>query len=442
VGCCKKIVFIYRLRRMKMKSKVKSTIVFFLCIILIGFLAYSGVYGVTLGGYKLKPFSEVINRGLDLQGGVSVLEEVQGNNVDQKTMDRTVELLSMRVNKLGVSETVVAREGQKRIRIDIPGKFDAKEVIDGVAKTGELKFVGPDNKTILTGKDVKDATASIDSTNGNQAVINLELNQQGAKKFSDATQKFMGQTIAIYLDDQKLTEPQVDAHITDGRATISGKNQTLEEAQRQADLIKSGALPVTVKPVQVKTIGASLGSNALPLSVMAGKIGIGLVMLFMLLYYRLPGLIADIALTLYVYIVLAAFASVNVTLTLAGIAAFLLTVGMAVDANILIFERTKEELKSGRTVNASLDEGFRRAMSSILDSNITSIICGFVLYNVGTGSVKGFALTLIIGVALSMFTAVTVTRTLMKLVANIGWFNHKQTIGTFGVHDFRKGLVK
>jgi preprotein translocase subunit SecD len=131
-----------------------------------------------------------------------------------------------------------------------------------------------------------------------------------------------------------------------------------------------------------------------------------------------------------------------VTLTLAGIAAFLLTVGMAVDANILIFERTKEELKSGRTVKASIDAGFRRAMSSILDSNITSIICGFVLYNVGTGSVKGFALTLIIGVALSMFTAVTVTRTLMKLVANIGWFNHKQTIGTFGVHDFRKGLVK
>jgi preprotein translocase subunit SecD len=442
VDCCKKIVFIYRLRRIKMKSKGKSTIVFFLCIILIGFLAYSGAYGVTLGGYKLKPFGEVINRGLDLQGGVSVLEEVQGNNVDQKTMDRTVELLSMRVNKLGVSETVVAREGQKRIRIDIPGKFDAKEVIDGVAKTGELKFVGPDNKTILTGKDVKDATASIDSTNGNQAVINLELNQQGAKKFSDATQKFMGQKIAIYLDNDMLTNPQVDAHITDGRAVISGKNQTLQEAQRQADLIKSGALPVTVKPVQVKTIGASLGANALPLSLLAGKIGIGLVMLFMLLYYRLPGLIADIALTLYVYIVLAAFAGVNVTLTLAGIAAFLLTVGMAVDANILIFERTKEELKSGRSVKASIDAGFRRAMSSILDSNITSIICGFVLYNVGTGSVKGFALTLIIGVALSMFTAVTVTRTLMKLVANMGWFNHKQTIGTFGVHDFRKGLVK
>ncbi|WP_368490010.1 protein translocase subunit SecD [Clostridium sp. BJN0013] len=424
-----------------MKSKVKSTIVFFLCLIVIGFLVYSGAYGVTLGGYKLKPFSEVITRGLDLQGGVSVLEEIQGKNVDESTIERTVELLSLRVNKLGVSETVVVREGKNRIRIDIPGKFDAKEVTDGVAKTGELKFVGPDNKTILTGKDVKDATASIDSQNGSKAIINLEFNKDGTKKFSDATKKFIGQKIAIYLDDEMLTDPQVDAHITDGKAIIQG-NQTLKEAQRQANLIKSGALPVTVKPVQVKTVGASLGANALPLSILAGEIGIGLVMLFMLLYYRLPGLIADIALALYVYIVLAAFANIGVTLTLAGIAGFLLTVGMAVDANILIFERTKEELKSGRTIKASIDAGFRRAMTSILDSNITTIISGFILYSIGTGSVKGFALTLIIGTILSMFTAITVTRTLMKLVANMGWFNHKQTIGTFGVHDFRKGVVK
>ncbi|AZV58139.1 protein translocase subunit SecD [Clostridium sp. AWRP] len=424
-----------------MKSKAKSTVVFFLCVILIGFLAYTGAYGVTFGGYKLKPFSQVINKGLDLQGGVSVLEEIQSKNVDQDTVNRTVDMISQRVNKLGVSETTTVREGKDRIRIDIPGKFDAKEVVDGVAKTGDLKFVGPDNKTILTGKDVKNATASIDPQNGNQGAINLELNQSGAQKFADATQKFMGQVISIYLDKDKLSDPRVDAHITDGRAIISG-HMTMKEAQTKANLIKSGALPVTVKPVQVKTVGASLGANALPLSILAGKIGIGLVMIFMLLYYRLPGLVADIALVLYVYIVLAAFANVNVTLTLAGIAAFLLTVGMAVDANILIFERTKEELKSGKSIRASVDAGFRRAMTSILDSNITTIISGCVLYNIGTGSVKGFALTLIIGTVLSMFTAVTVTRTLMKLLANMGWFNHKETIGTFGVHDFRKGVVK
>ncbi len=425
----------------KSSTRVRSTIILLVCLAIIGFLAYSGVYGIRFAGYQVKPFTQVINRGLDLQGGISVLEEIQSKNVDQKTVNRTVDLLAMRVNKLGVSETVVTKEGNNRIRIEIPGKFDAKEVVDGVAKTGQLKFVGPDNSTILTGRDVKDASAYLDTNNNQQPTISLELNSSGTKKFADATQKFMGQKIAIYLDDQKLTDPTVNAHITDGKAIISG-SQTLEEAQKQANLIKSGALPVSIKPVQVTTIGASLGANALPLSILAGKIGIGLVMIFMVLYYRLPGLIADIALTLYIYIVLAAFANVNVTLTLSGIAAFLLTVGMAVDANILIFERTKEELKSGRPIKAAINIGFKRAMSSIFDSNITSIISGIVLYSVGTGAVKGFALTLIIGVVLSMFTAITVTRTLMKLVADIGLFSHKATIGTFGVHDFRKGISK
>lgn len=425
----------------KSSTRVRSTIILLVCLAIIGFLAYSGVYGIKFAGYQVKPLTQVINRGLDLQGGISILEEIQSKNVDQKTVNRTVDLLALRVNKLGVSETVVTKEGNNRIRIEIPGKFDAKEVVDGVAKTGQLKFVGPDNSTILTGKDVKDASAYLDTNNNQQPTISLELNSSGTKKFADATQKFMGQKITIYLDNQKLTDPTVDAHITDGKAIISG-SQTLEEAQKQANLIKSGALPVSIKPVQVTTIGASLGANALPLSILAGKIGIGLVMIFMLLYYRLPGLIADIALTLYIYIVLAAFANINVTLTLSGIAAFLLTVGMAVDANILIFERTKEELKSGRPIKAAINIGFKRAMSSIFDSNITSIISGIVLYSVGTGAVKGFALTLIIGVVLSMFTAITVTRTLMKLVADIGLFSHKATIGTFGVHDFRKGISK
>jgi preprotein translocase subunit SecD len=426
--------------RAKKSTRVRSSIILIFCLALIGFLAYSGVYGFNFAGYRLKSFSEVITKGLDLQGGVSILEEIQSKNVSQETVDRTVDLLSLRVNKLGVSETVVRKEGKNRIRIEVPGKFDAEEVVNGVAKTGKLKFVGPDNKTILTGKDVSDASAYINQQT-NQPSISLELNETGAKKFADATEKYLGQKISIYLDDDLLTDPTVNAHITDGKAEITG-SKSLEEAQREANLIKSGALPVEVKPVEVKTIGASLGANALPLSILAGKVGIGIVMLFMILYYRLPGLIADIALTLYIYIVLATFANVNVTLTLSGIAAFLLTVGMAVDANILIFERTKEELKSGRSIKSSINIGFKRAMSSILDSNISSIISGVVLYNMGTGSVKGFALTFMIGVVLSMFTAVIVTRTLMKLVADVGLFRNKATIGTFGVHDFRKGIVK
>ncbi|AYD39850.1 protein translocase subunit SecD [Clostridium fermenticellae] len=421
-----------------MKNKAKSSILFALCIVVLGFLVYTGIYGLTFNGYRLKPLGEVIPRGLDLQGGVSVLEEVQSKNVDQSTMDRTIELLNMRVNKLGVSETTVAREGKNRIRIEIPGKYDSKEIVDSVAKTGELKFVGPDNKVILTGRDVKDATAYA-GQNDQQPKIGLELTSSGTKKFADATQKFMGQKITIYMDDQEITDPQVDAHITDGKAEISGSS-SIDEAKRRADIIKSGALPVQIKPVEVKTVGASLGSNALPLSLLAGKVGIGIVMIFMILYYRVPGIIADLALTLYIYIVLLAFANIPVTLTLSGIAALLLTIGMAVDANVLIFERTKEELKGGRSIKASIDAGFRRAMTSVLDSNMTTIISGLILYGLGSGSVKGFALTLIVGTVLSLFTAVTVTRTLIKLAANIGFFNHPETIGTFGVHDFRKGV--
>jgi len=422
-----------------MKTRAKSTIVFIIFLAILGALVYSGIYGLTLGGYRVKPFSEVINRGLDLQGGVSVLEEIQSDTVDQATIDRTIELISMRVNKMGVSETVVTREGKKRIRIEIPGVYDVKQVTDSVAKTGELKFVGPDGVTILTGSDVSKATAYLDSSSANKPTISLELNDSGTKKFAAATSKFLNQKITIYMDSDKITDPTVDSVITNGKAIITGSS-SLEEAKSRANIINSGALPVTVKAVETKLVGASLGANALPLSILAGKVGIGIVLLLMILYYRVPGLIADIALVLYIYIVLLAFAAANVTLTLSGIAGFLLTVGMAVDANILIFERMKEELKSGKSIKSSIDAGFHRAMTSVTDSNLTSIIAGIVLYSLGSGSVKGFALTLIIGVALSMLTAITVSRSLIKLAAGMGWFNKKWSIGTFGVHDFRRGV--
>ncbi|MGE5626488.1 MAG: protein translocase subunit SecD [Solirubrobacterales bacterium] len=422
-----------------MKTRVKSTVIFIVFLSLLGALVYSGIYGLTIGGYRIKSFNQAISRGLDLQGGVSVLEEIQSDNVDQSTLDRTIELISMRVNKMGVSETVVTREGKKRIRIEIPGVYDVEQVKNTVGKTGELKFVGPDGVTILTGSDVTKATAYMDSSNGNKATIGLDLNDEGAKKFAAATAKFLNQKITIYMDSDVLTDPTVDAVIANGKAIITGST-SLEDAKRKADIINSGALPVTVKPVQTQLVGASLGANALPLSILAGEVGIGIVMLLMVLYYRVPGLIANIALTLYIYIVLLAFASLKVTLTLPGIAAFLLTVGMAVDANILIFERMKEELKSGKSMKAAIDAGFHRAMTSVTDSNVTSILTGIVLYSLGSGSVKGFALTLIVGVTLSMLTAITVSRYLIKVVAGMGWFNKKWSIGTFGVHDFRRGV--
>ena len=408
-------------------KKKKSTILFLISIFVIGILAYSGFYGITIGDYRFKPFTETINKGLDLQGGISILEEVQGVKVDTKTLDTTIELINMRINKMGVSETVVAKEGDNRIRIEIPGKFDSKEILDTVAKSGELKFVGPDKVTILTGKDVKDATAAIGEEN--KPIINLELNESGKKKFAQATQKFLGQPIIIYMDNEKLTEPKVNAVISNGKAIIEG-SASLDEAMRQAQIIKSGALPVTLKAVSVKTVGATLGKDALPLSMKAGAIGILFILIFMLLYYRAPGMIADISLILYVVLVLGVFSAVNVTLTLAGIAAFLLTVGMAVDANVLIFERIKEELKTGKSIKSSVDAGFHRALSSILDSNITTIIAGLVLYKMGTGAVKGFALTLMIGIVISVFTALTSTKFLLKLAVEMGLLNK---ISHFGV---------
>ncbi|MGV8980404.1 protein translocase subunit SecD [Clostridium sp.] len=408
-------------------KKKKSTILFLTSVLVVGILAYTGFKGVTIGNYRFKPFTETINKGLDLQGGISVIEEVQGGTVDAKTLDRAIELISMRVNTMGVSETVVAKEGNNRIRIEIPGMFDSKVVLDTVAKSGELTFVGPDKVTILTGIDVKDANASIGQDN--KAVINLELNESGKKKFAVATQKFLGQAITIYMDKEELTSPTVQAVISDGKAEISG-SKDLAEATRQSQIIKSGALPVTLKALSVKTVGATLGKNALPLSMKAGAIGILFILIFMLLYYRAPGLIADISLILYVVLVLGAFSAVNATLTLAGIAGFLLTVGMAVDANVLIFERIKEELKTGKSIKSSVDAGFHRALSSILDSNITTVIAALVLYTIGTGAVKGFALTLMIGIVISVFTALTSTKFLLKLAVEMGLLSK---ISHFGV---------
>lgn len=250
----------------------------------------------------------------------------------------------------------------------------------------------------------------------------MDLNESGTKKFADATKKFIGQPIAIYMDEEELTKPVVQAHITNGKAVITG-SKSIEEAKRQANIIKSGALPVAVKPVEVRTVGATLGANALDLSVKAGVVGVGLVFLFMLIYYRVPGLLADIALVLYIVLVLATFSTIKATLTLSGIAGFLLTIGMAVDANVLIFERIREELKTGKSIKSALESGYHRALSSILDSNITTIIAGIVLYNLGSGAVKGFALTLMIGIILSMFTAIVVTRLLLKLGYDIGILN-------------------
>jgi preprotein translocase subunit SecD len=402
-------------------KQISSIILLLLSVVVLAGLSYWGIYGGRIGNYKLNSFGETIKRGLDLQGGVSVLMEIQEDKVDVDTLNRTKQLLSLRVNKVGVGETTVSAEGDKRIRIDIPGQSDSKSIVDTLTATGELKFVGPDKQTeLLTGQDVKEATSYYDS-NG-KPMVGLKFTDDGTKKFAEATQKYLNQIIYIYMDDQIISQPNVGVVITDGQAVIEG-SKDLDEAKKTANIIQSGALPVKVKVATVKTVGPTLGQEALDKSLTAAMVGIGLVFVFMIVLYRLPGVMASLALVLYIFLVLLTFESIGVVLTLPGIAAFLLTVGMAVDANVLIFERTRDELKLGKSIKTSIQSGFSRAMSSILDANTTTIIAALTLYFLGSGSVKGFAITLMIGTIISMFSAIIVTKFFINLAFNAGILN-------------------
>ena len=400
------------------RTKVRSAILFILTLVVIVAFAYAGGRGVEVAGWEFKSFNKAITKGLDLQGGVSVLMEIQDENVTKEDLEKTRQLIDLRVNKLGVAETSVTAEGDRRVRVEIPGEYDSKDLVDSLSKTGNLTFKDADGNEVLNGTDVAEASVVINSSS-NAPVVSLKLTDEGAKKFAEATEANLYKTISIYMDDEEISSPTVNAVITDGNAIIEGSG-SLDEAKNLAGLINAGALPVTVKAIQIENVGAQLGAEALPNAVKAGLIGIAIIFVFMILYYRIPGVIASIALTLYVCLVLLVFVEADVALTLPGIAAFLLTVGMAVDANVLIFERVREELKNGMSVKAAVDKGFNNALSSIIDSNVTTIIAALVLYFIGTGSVKGFAVTLMIGIAVSMFTAVVVTKTLMKWAVDMG----------------------
>lgn len=393
----------------------KSIAILIVTVAVLSFLSYVTVYGLNLGSYVVKPLVGEVKQGLDLKGGVDITEEIQEQNLEADTLDRTIQAIRQRVDKFGVIDPVITKEGDRRIRIQIPGMSDQQKAIDFIGKTGYLKFVGPENDEVISGKDVKNAFVTFDQYN--KAQINLELNDSGKSKFAAATKKYMGKQISIYLDEDMLASPTVQAEITDGNAVITNMEST-EEAKRIAQLIKSGALPVTLKVLNVRTIGPSLGSDSLQRSVLAGFIGLGLVMLFMILYYRIPGLVANLALIVFILISLAVFVLFKATLSLSGISGFLLSIGMAVDANVLIFERMKEEIKTGKTLKASVDSGFHRALSSIIDSNVTTVVACIALAVLGSGPVKGFAITMVIGVFVNMFTAITVTRFLLNHVIN------------------------
>lgn len=411
-----------------MKKRGNITI-FVIILLVLSFLAFTGINGLTLGNYRFKSFGEVINRGLDLQGGVSVVMEVQTDSLKAEELSSIKTLLDSRVNKIGVSETVSVTEGEKRIRIDIPGVYNSSEIVTNLQTTGELTFEDPDGNIILTGSDVTSASAMLDSTS--RPVVSLVLNEVGAAKFEAATTEFRGKQITINMDDEELSAPMVNDVITGGEAMITGM-ASVEEAQYLAGIINSGALPYPVEAIQVKTVGPSLGAGVMGDVMRASAIGLSLVVLYMLLKYRRPGFLASVALGFYVWLLLFVFYGINATLSLAGIAGFLLTIGMAVDANVLIFERIKEELRGTSNIHKAIEGGFSNAMSSIIDANITTIIAGLVLYFVGSGSVKGFALTLMIGIVISLFSALFITKHLMWLGLRMGFLSKPKD---FGVSD-------
>lgn len=415
-----------------MKTKVTAFTVFIISIAIIVFLAFAGFKGFTINGYQFKTFNDMITKGLDLQGGVSVTMQLEGDNITSKELEQTQQLLSLRVNKVGVSNTSVTTEGNNKVVVNIPGDYDSNSILDTLTTTGQLTFVSPDGSTILTGSDVSNASVYVN--NNGEPVITLKLNSSGTEKFAEATKTYLGKKIAIEMDGEVLTAPTVQSVISDGQATITGSS-SLTEAKKVADIINAGALPVPVKVVSVETIGAQLGASALPNAMKAGAIGVLVIFLFMILNYRWAGFVSSMALSIFILLVLYAYVGVGVVLSLPGIAGLLLTIGMAVDANVLIFERIKEELRQGRSVSAAVKLGFHNALSSIIDSNVTTIIVALVLYYFGSGEVQGFALTLLIGVLISMFTAIIITRFFMNLAVDSKLFNKPSMFGRIKRRD-------
>ena len=380
--------------------------------------------------------------GLDLVGGSRLVLEAQTTDtvakITPEMMDSLRFAIENRVNKLGVAETVVQQTGDKRLLVEIPNVSDLSKAKEFLGETAALEFKKegtPINgqpvwlSTGLSGKDL--SKALLNTSQNGQWVVDLQFNDKGTRKFADLTQKLVGKPMAIFFNGELQSAPVIREAIIGGNAQISGGDNGFqyEEAKKMVDLLNAGALPVPAKIIEENTVGPTLGADSIQKSKMAGIVGLGIVMLFMIAFYKLPGLIADIALICYSIILFALFKTIPVTLTLAGIAGFILSIGMAVDANILIFERTKEELKAGRTLFTAINAGFDRAFTSIFDSNMSTIITCIILYMLGTSVVKGFALTLAFGVMVSMFSAITITKNIMHLVFGTGELKYPQLFG-------------
>ena len=400
---------------MKVKSLVTLGVTLLL-IVLIGLLAVNGMH---VGKYIFKSVGDSVSLGLDLRGGIYAvyLGDTSAEDFDAQ-MDATVTIMRTRLTNEGYTEATITRQGDDRIRIEIPDVSDPNEILNIVGTPAHLTFVDPDGNVVVEGSQIVEAYPAYDENN--KPVVMFKMNDEATESFAKATTENIGKTISIQLDGENISTPTVQSAITEGSGMISGSS-TIEEAQTLANLIMSGALPLDITLDSSSAVSATLGIDALSTSLKAGIIGLILVALFMIVMYRLPGVISVMALCIYTLVVMYAVCLVpGVQLTLPGIAGILLGIGMAVDGNVIIFERFREELKGGRSLEAAVNRGYKNALSSIIDSNVTTIIAGCVLLYFGTGSIKGFAMTLLIGVIASMISSVFITRFLLKHLVRLG----------------------
>jgi len=395
-------------------------------------LAVAVVAIVAIGLLAFQPLVSRLNLGLDLRGGVQVtLQAVEkpGEPVTREQMQQLQAVIRERVDQLGISEPRIQIAGTNRLIVELAGIEDPEEAVELIGKTAMLEFKKADGTVILKGDQLQDARAGHDPRD-NRPIISLKFNSEGAKAFANATTEAARypegdprRYIGIYLDNQLISNPHVDEPIANGQAVISGGFRDFEEAANLAALLRGGALPVETEVIAKQSVGPTLGLEHLDKSKTAIIVGLAAIAIFLLVVYRLPGVVANLSLVIYGIIVLGALYLLDAVLTLPGIAGLLLSVGMAVDANILIYERIKEELRNGKTLRAAVEAGFKRAFWTIFDSNSTTLIAAAILYYLGSGPIRGFAVTLSIGILASMFTAITLTRWLLRLLVQTGLFN-------------------
>ncbi|MEK8131514.1 protein translocase subunit SecD [Paenibacillus filicis] len=396
-------------------------IVAFLAIILIVFTSI---------GLSSPNLVKNVKLGLDLKGGFEILyvaEPIEaGKPVNKDSLTQTALSLEQRANSLGVTEPEVTTEGTDRIRVKFPGVSNEEEVRKVIKEPAQLTFRGPDGTKEMLGSDFVEGAAKVQFDQTNRPIIAIEVKNKD--KFRDVTTRLLGQPLGIYLDEKQLSAPTIQQVLSDGKATITG-NFTFDEAKKLADTINLGALPLKLTEKYSQSVGATLGLLSLQETVKAGLIGSVLILLFMLIFYRIPGLVASISIITYAWLLLIVFELVHATLTLPGIAAFILGVGMAVDANIITAERIKEEIRSGKSVLSSLKAGSKHSFRTIMDANITNIICGAVLFYIGNGAIRGFALTNMLSIALSIVTNIFFARLLLVLLIRANVFKKPSYFG-------------